>query len=104
MAQEELGLSEHRFPNPWIAMLSATFSTALGAVIPVIPFFFMSGMSAVVASAIISTLAHFGVGAAKSLVTARGWFASGMEMTVVGVIEAVITFGLGIAFKVGSAP
>ncbi|MGC8667052.1 MAG: VIT1/CCC1 transporter family protein [Chthonomonadales bacterium] len=98
MASEELGLSERHFPNPWVALASATISTALGAAIPVLPFFFASGMPAVIASAVISTLAHFAVGAAKSLVTARSWVASGTEMTVVGVLEAAITYGLGLLF------
>ena len=52
-------------------------------------------MPAVIASFIISTLAHFAVGASKSLVTTRSWWASGAEMTVVGIIEAAITYGLG---------
>jgi hypothetical protein len=26
------------------------------------------------------------------------WWASGFEMTIVGVIEAVVTYGLGLAF------
>ena len=43
-------------------------------------------------------LAHFAVGAVKSLITIRSWWASGLEMTVVGVIEAVVTYGLGLAF------
>ena len=51
-----------------------------------------------IASFIISTIAHFVVGASKSLVTTRSWWASGAEMTVVGVIEAAITYGLGVAF------
>ena len=55
------------------------------------------GMPAVIASFVISTLAHFAVGAAKSLVTTRSWWASGLEMTIVGVIEAAITYGLGVA-------
>ena len=38
------------------------------------------------------------VGAAKSIVTTRSWWASGAEMTMVGVIEAGITYGLGLAF------
>ena len=44
MAQSELGLSEHRFPNPWKSASSAGISTAIGAFIPIIPFFFMSGL------------------------------------------------------------
>jgi VIT1/CCC1 family predicted Fe2+/Mn2+ transporter len=54
-------------------------------------------MPAVIASFIISTLAHFIVGASKALVTARPWWATGIEMTVVGVVEAAITYGLGVA-------
>jgi VIT1/CCC1 family predicted Fe2+/Mn2+ transporter/rubrerythrin len=98
LVHEELGLSEETFPNPWRSTLSAAVSTAIGGFIPIIPFFFTVGMPAVIASFIISTLAHFVVGASKSLVTTRAWWASGAEMTIVGVLEAAITYGLGLAF------
>jgi vacuolar iron transporter family protein len=98
MAQSELGLSEHRFPNQWSAAISAGVSTAVGAFIPIIPFFFSGGLDAVVASFAISLVAHFAVGALKSLITIRSWWASGLEMTWIGIIVAVVTYGLGLAF------
>jgi predicted membrane protein (TIGR00267 family) len=98
MAQSELGLSQHHFGKPWTSAFSAALSTAIGAFIPIIPFFFMSGVSAVIAAFTISIIAHFAVGAVKSLITIRSWWASGLEMTMVGVIEAVVTYGLGLAF------
>src|SRR6476659_3724115 len=98
MAQSELGLSEHRFPNPWKSAASASISTAVGAFIPIIPFFFMTGLPAVIVAFVVSIVAHFAVGAIKSLITIRSWWASGFEMTLVGVIEAVVTYGLGLAF------
>src|SRR6266513_2147661 len=98
MAQQELGLSEHHFPNHWKSATSAAVSTAIGAFIPIIPFFFMSGLEAVIVSFAISIAAHFAVGAVKSLITIRSWWASGLEMTIVGIIEAVVTYGLGLAF------
>ena len=98
LVHEELGLNAETFPNPWRSMLSASVSTAIGGFIPIIPFFFTVGMPAVIASFVISTLAHFVVGASKALVTTRSWWASGAEMTMVGVIEAGITYGLGVAF------
>jgi VIT1/CCC1 family predicted Fe2+/Mn2+ transporter len=98
LVHEELGLSEETFPNPWRSTVSATLSTAIGGFIPIIPFFFTVGMPAVIASFIISTFAHFLVGASKALVTTRPWWASGAEMTVVGVLEAAVTYGLGVAF------
>jgi VIT1/CCC1 family predicted Fe2+/Mn2+ transporter/rubrerythrin len=98
MAQSELGLSEHRFPNQWTAALSAGISTAIGAFIPIIPFFFSGGVEAVIISFGISLVAHFAIGALKSLITIRSWWASGLEMTWIGVIVAVVTYGLGLAF------
>src|SRR6266850_5187100 len=50
MAQSELGLSEHRFPNQLTAATSAAISTAIGAFVPIIPFFFSGGLDAVIAS------------------------------------------------------
>ena len=97
LVHEELGLSEETFPNPMKSTISATVSTAIGGFIPIIPFFFTIGMPAVVASFIISTLAHFAVGASKALITTRPWWATGIEMTIVGIIEATITYGLGLA-------
>ncbi len=98
LVHEELGLSEETFPNPLRSTVSAALSTAVGGFIPIIPFFFTVGMPAVIASFIISTLAHFAVGASKALVTARPWWATGLEMTAVGILEAVVTYGLGLAF------
>src|SRR4030081_273568 len=98
LVHEELGLNEESFPNPWRSTLSVGGSRAPGGFIPIIPFLFTVGMPAVIASFIISTIAHFVVGASKALITTRSWWASGTEMTIVGVIEAAITYGLGLAF------
>jgi VIT1/CCC1 family predicted Fe2+/Mn2+ transporter/rubrerythrin len=100
LVQEELGLSETTFPNPWKACLSATVSTAVGGILPVLPFFFTRGTPAVIWAAALSILAHFGVGLAKSLVTTRPWWISGLEMTLVAVIAGAITYGLGLAFAI----
>ena len=98
LVHEELGLNEETFPNPWRSTVSASVSTAIGGFIPIIPFFFTVGMPAVIASFVISTAAHFVVGASKALVTMRPWWATGLEMTAVGILEAAITYGLGLAF------
>jgi vacuolar iron transporter family protein len=102
LVHEELGLSEETFPNPIKSTFSAGISTAVGGFIPIIPFFFTVGMPAVIASFIISTIAHFAVGASKALITTRPWWASGLEMTAVGIIEAAVTYGLGVAFAHGA--
>ena len=98
LASEELGLSEQTFPNPWTAAISAMLSTGFGAFIPILPFFFTHGYPAIIASFVISTLAHFVIGAAKTVVTGLSPWRSGAEMTIVGLGEALITYLLGLAF------
>ncbi len=98
LGSEELGLSEQAYPNPWTAALSASISTASGAFIPILPFFFTHGLRAIIISFAISTAAHFLVGAAKTVVTGLSPWRSGAEMTIIGLGEALITYGLGRAF------
>jgi len=96
LAHEELGLSERAFVNPWRSAASATIATAIGAAVPVLPYVFTGGVAALAISFVISTLAHFGVGAAKVVVTGRSWWKSGMEMMVIGLGEAAITYSIGL--------
>jgi VIT1/CCC1 family predicted Fe2+/Mn2+ transporter/rubrerythrin len=97
LAQERLNTTEEGLRKPLTSALSGALSTAIGATIPVIPFFFLSGYPAVIVAAVVSLLAHFAVGAAKSLITIRSWWASGLEMTFVGAVEGVVTYFIGIA-------
>lgn len=98
LAQAELGISVEAPGDPLTSAISGGVSTAVGAIIPVIPFFFLSGYAAIIVAAIISLVAHFAVGAAKTLVTIRSWWASGLEMTVVGAVEGLITYAVGLGF------
>lgn len=93
---ERLSTSEEGLRKPVVSALSAALSTAVGAFIPVIPFFFMAGYEAIIVSAVVSLAAHFAVGAAKSLITVRSWWASGLEMTAVGAVEGIVTYVIGI--------
>jgi VIT1/CCC1 family predicted Fe2+/Mn2+ transporter/rubrerythrin len=101
LAAERLGSSEEALSNPLVSATSGALSTAVGAIIPVIPFFWMSGLRAVIAAAIVSLAAHFAVGAAKSLITVRSWWSSGLEMTAVGAVEGAVTYGIGILLGKG---
>jgi VIT1/CCC1 family predicted Fe2+/Mn2+ transporter len=101
LAGERLGTSEEALANPWVSASSGALSTAIGAAIPIIPFFFLTGIQAVIAAAVISLIAHFAVGAAKSLITVRSWWSSGLEMTVVGALEGAVTYGIGVLLGKG---
>ncbi len=96
LAQEELGLHKDSAPNPWRSGVTASLSTAIGAFIPIIPFFFLQGVPAIVLAACISLAAHFAVGADMSLITTRSWWASGLEMTIVGILAGIVTYTVGV--------
>lgn len=82
---------------PIQAGAGAGISTLLGGVIPIIPFLFASGLPAMIWAFVISLAAHFVLGSSKSLFTARSWWFSGLEMTVLGVIVGVVTYLVGFA-------
>ncbi len=92
--REELGIGSQNtnpFKEGWITGLA----TAIGAVIPVFPFFFLTGTAAIWTSFIIAMVAHFGVGAARSFFTGRGIFRSGFDMFIVGFGIAAIGYFIG---------
>ncbi|MBI5300924.1 MAG: VIT1/CCC1 transporter family protein [Chloroflexi bacterium] len=99
LASEELGLSADTFPDPWREGTSAGVFTAIGAFIPIVPFFFADGLGAVIASFVISSLAYFVVGASKVLVTGGRWFRSGIEMFLVGLGVGIVTYFIGTLFQ-----
>lgn len=100
MKSEELHLGPDPGAKPVQAGFAALASTAVGAIIPVIPFFFTTGQVAIISAAVISIIAHFAVGAAKSFFTLRSWWASGLEMTVAGIVVGGVTYGVGLLFHV----
>jgi predicted membrane protein (TIGR00267 family) len=92
--QEELGIGEvtvSPLREGWVT----GSATAVGAIIPVAPFFFTTGTTAMVLSFTIAMLSHFLVGAARSIFTGRSVFRSGFDMFVVGLGVAVAGFYVG---------
>jgi VIT1/CCC1 family predicted Fe2+/Mn2+ transporter len=70
-------------------------ATAVGAFIPILPFLVMDHAPAVWASLAVSMLAHFAIGAARSLFTGRGIWVSGRDMFVVGFGVAAVGYLIG---------
>jgi VIT1/CCC1 family predicted Fe2+/Mn2+ transporter len=96
LAREELGIDpEELGGSAWEAALTSFFLFALGAIVPVAPFLFLSGTTALVAGVALSTLGLFGIGAAITLLTGRSVLYSGTRQVLIGLAAAAITFGLG---------
>jgi len=50
-------------------------------------------------SVAVTAVAFFAVGASRSLVTDRRWYAAGAEMFVVGMVAAAVAFGAGVGLR-----
>ena len=92
-AREELGLAPGELPNPWVAAGSSFLAFALGALIPLLPFVF--GAQTLLVSAVLSVNGRIVAGVLVSRVTTRSWWFSGLRQLFVGVLAAVVTFGVG---------
>ncbi len=79
------------FKDGWVTGLA----TAIGAFIPVAPFLFTSGATAIWISFTFAMFSHFAVGAARSLFTGRGIIRSGFDMFVVGLGVAGVGYLVG---------
>ncbi len=92
--QEELGISEATTSPLREAWITGT-ATAIGALIPVLPFFFLSGRTAAIVAFAVAMLSHWIVGAARAVFTGRSVFRSGMDMFVVGLGVAAVGYFVG---------
>lgn len=92
--REELGISSQAI-RPFREAWMTGASTAVGAFIPVLPFFFWKGEIAIILAFILAMSAHFAVGAARSFFTGRNLGRSGLEMFVVGIGVAAAGYVLG---------
>ena len=95
LAREELGIVPEELGSPWIAGVVSFVLFSIGAIIPVIPFFFGGGVMSIVLSAVISSAALFVVGAGITLLTGRSMVFGGVRQLILGLLAAVLTFAIG---------
>ncbi len=96
LAREELGINpEELGGSAWVAGGTSFLLFALGAIVPVIPFFALGGWAAIGASLGLSAAAMFLIGAGTTLFTGRGVIFSGLRQLAVGLAAAGVTYGVG---------
>lgn len=96
LVKEELGINpEELKSSAWEAAITSFVLFAIGAIIPLAPFFWSSGYSAILASVGFSTLGLFIIGSAITLFTGKSVWFSGGRQVVFGLLAAAVTFGIG---------
>jgi VIT1/CCC1 family predicted Fe2+/Mn2+ transporter len=102
LVREELGLDPSQLGSPWGASIGSFFAFAIGAVVPVIPYFTGAGWLQLTISALLSGAALFAVGVGVSLFTGRDSIYSGLRQLLIGAAVAGITYGIGTAIGAGT--
>jgi VIT1/CCC1 family predicted Fe2+/Mn2+ transporter len=96
LAREELGIDpEELGGSAWTAAGSSFSLFAVGAIFPVLPFFWLAGTAALAASLALSGLALVLIGVGTSLFTGRGIAVSGLRQLAFGFAAAAVTYGIG---------
>ena len=96
LAREELGIDPDELGgSPYEAAITSFFLFAFGALFPILPYFFLSGSTAILTSLVVSAVGLFIIGAAITLLTGRSVWFSGTRQVIVGVAAAVLTYGVG---------
>jgi len=95
LAREELGLNPDELGSPWGAAWSSFTSFSIGAAIPLLPFIFAGGATALLATIGVTALALFCVGAIISLFTGGSATRDGLRMLAIGAAAGGVTFLIG---------
>ena len=100
-AREEMGIDPNELGNPVFAATSSFFAFAIGAVLPLLPWFFGGGNGAIVASIILGVVGAVLVGGALALATSRSIVRGSLRQLTIAAAAAAVTFGIGSAVGVG---
>ncbi len=99
--REELGIDpEELGGSAWEAAIASFLLFSVGAIIPVIPFFFLEGTSAVFASLGLAAGGLFLLGATTALVTGTGLVRTGLRSLILGLVAAGVTYSIGVGLGV----
>jgi VIT1/CCC1 family predicted Fe2+/Mn2+ transporter len=95
MLTEELNLNLDIAGSPLKSALTMFGAFLLGGILPIIPFFFIGGFTALLIAIGVSITSSFIVGAIKSKMARKNWVKGGIEMAGLGTGIALIGYGIG---------
>jgi VIT1/CCC1 family predicted Fe2+/Mn2+ transporter len=98
-AREELGVDPDDLPSPWVAAGSSFVAFSLGALVPLLPYFF--GSDSLALAVVLAGVALFLGGALVSRFTNRSALYSGARQLVLGGLAAGVTYLVGQAVGTG---
>lgn len=101
-AREELGLDPDQLGSPLGAAGSSFVAFSFGALVPLVPWFFGSGTSAIVTSLVLAVTAAVAVGATIGRFTGRPLHRTVGRQVLFTLVPAALTYAIGSAVGVGA--
>ena len=95
LVEKELGISPDDTTNPLKDALTMGVAFILGAIVPIMPHFFLEGGPAITISIASALTGLFILGVGKGRLVQRSPFLQGMEILIIGAISSAVGFGLG---------
>ncbi len=95
LVEKELGLSAEVTTNPVKDAFVMAAAFIMGALIPVLPYFFTQGNIAIIASVAATLFGLFALGMGKGRIVKKSPIMQGLEILAVGAVAGAIAFGLG---------
>jgi vacuolar iron transporter family protein len=93
-----LGVNPEGFGSPWASALSSLVTFAVGALVPLVPWFIATGVSAVVSSLVLAGAATVAIGGLLGQLTGGRWRRSALRQLLVVALASGITFLVGSLF------
>jgi VIT1/CCC1 family predicted Fe2+/Mn2+ transporter len=94
-AREELGIDPEELGSPVGAAVSSFLAFGIGAVLPILPWFVVSGTAASIASVVIGVVAAIAIGVTLGFLTGRSPVRPAVRQLVVAAAAAVVGYVLG---------
>lgn len=96
LAREELGIDPKELGgSSWEAAITSFLLFSAGAILPVLPYIFLTGTKGIITSIITSVCGLFTIGAVITLMTGKNPLFAGLRQVLIGLAAAAVTFGIG---------
>jgi vacuolar iron transporter family protein len=96
LVREELAIDQKELGgSAWEAAITSFGLFAVGAIIPVLPYVFLSGTTGIIISSLASVVGLFAIGALTTLMTGKNTVLYGLRHVLIGLAAAAVTFGIG---------
>ena len=93
-----IGINKDELGSPWIAAFSSASLFTVGALVSIIPWFFLHGQAGILVSAAATAIASLVVGGYMALSSGKRMIYGAVRQLFIVIAASVVTYGVGLLF------